>query len=888
MPEEPVPLRRRRQQLEHMLANAGVGLHWLTPEGTIVWANRIQLDMLGYSPDEYIGHNISEFHLDNGTAGDVLRRLTAGEALRNYEARVLCKDGRIRYLMINSDLLRSGGQVYTECFTQDVTDRAVAQEALRQGEERYRAFIQNSSEGIWRVELDHPIDPAWPVDEQIARAYEWAYLAECNDAMARMYRHVTAGALLGARLADLFVRSDPNNEAFLRAFVTSGYELRDAESHEHDASGDDRYFRNSLIGVIENGLLVRAWGTQRDVTRQQVMESALRESEERFSRFMKHLPGAAWIKGPNGQYVYANPEAERIFRRRLRDLKGKSDFEVFPQKTAIEFTQNDQRALQHPAGVQTVESLLHDDGPHESLVSKFPILDERGTPVLVGGIAIDITEQRRAQAALAESRERLELATRAAGIGTFDWEIPTGRLVWNEQEEAVFGLPPGTFEGTIEHWARRVHPEDLPVMQLRMSEAMALRMPEMSFAFRIWRADGAYRWIEGAARFVYSPGGAPLRMVGVNVDVTDRREMEAALRDSEERLRLAADAGNVGLWDWDILENRIVWSDRIYEFHGLERGSFGGTVQDFASLIHGDDRERVNAAIARALERREHYEIEFRALRPDGQVRWLSTSARVLYDDAGSPVRMFGAVLDTTERRDHEQRLRRSNEELEEFAFVASHDLREPLRMVNTYSELLVRRLGVVANPDLEMCREYIARGVQRMEDLLHDLLAYSRVIHGECHEEITDLRHALDKALRVLESQITETGAEIVSDNLPVLVGEETQFQQVFQNLIGNSLKYRHPDRQPRIRIHAADNGEQVKITVDDNGIGFDPKYAEHIFGLFKRLQNGYPGTGLGLAICRRIVERRGGRMWAESTPGAGSTFIFTLPQPPASTKPA
>jgi PAS domain S-box-containing protein len=870
---------QRQPQLEWMLARAGVGLHRLSEDGRILWANRTELEMLGYAQDEYVGHHVSEFHEDGRAASDILDRLTSGEGLHNYEARLVGKDGSIRHVRINGDLIREQGAVYIQCFTHDVSARVLAEEALRQSEERYRAFIQNSSEGIWRFELDYPIDPAWSADEQVTRAYEWAYLAECNDAMARMYGHETADALLGARLSDLFVRSDPKNEALLRAFVLSGYELRDVESHERDRAGNSRYFWNSLVGVVQSGMLVRAWGSQRDVTQQRAMESALRESEERFSRFMKHLPGAAWIKDLNGRYVYANPEAERIFRRTLEDLKGKSDFEVFPPATATEFTRNDHLGLQHPAGVQTIETLAHDDGLHESLVSKFPILNERGTPVLVGGIAVDITEQRRTQAALAESRERLELATRAARIGTFDWDIPTGRVIWNEQEEAVFGLQPGTFEGGIEHWAKRVYPEDLPLMQARMSEAMAQRLPDMSFTFRIVRADGAYRWIEGAARFVYSSEGTPLRMVGVNVDVTDRREIEAALRESEERLRLAADAGNVGLWDWDIPSNRVVWSDRIYEFHGVQRGTFGGTVQDFAALIHPQDKDRVNAALTRALSANEPYQVEFRTVRPDGQVRWLQTAARVLRDEAGNPVRMFGAVLDTTERRDYEERLRRSNEELEEFAFVASHDLREPLRMVSAYTELLVRRADALANPDLATYRQYILQGVRRMEDLLHDVLVYSRVIHGDDPEGITNLQSALDRALHVLHGQIVETGAVIVSDKLPFVFGEETQFEQVFQNLIGNSLKYRHPERQPRIEIRAEESGEQVTIAVVDNGIGFDPKYAEHIFGLFKRLQHDQSGTGLGLAICRRIVERCGGSIRAESTPGAGSTLIFTLP---------
>jgi PAS domain S-box-containing protein len=881
LPDELPDLRQRQHESEQMLENAGVGLYWLAHDGRILWANATELHRLGYSAPEYIGHSIAEFHPDHNTATDILGRLAAGEVLRNHQVRVRCKDGQLRHVLINSNvLLRKGEELYIQCFTHDVTDRVMAEAALRRSEERYRAFIHNSSEGIWCFELDHPINPAWHEDEQVRRAFEWAYLAECNDAMARMYGHDKAARLHGTRLSDLFVRSDPKNEAFLRAFVKSGYELRDAESHEQDRAGDDRYFRNSLIGVIESGMLVRVWGIQRDATGQHLMESALRESEERFSRFMKHLPGAAWIKNLHGQYVYANPEAERIFRHRLDDLKGKTDFDVFPQSTALEFTENDRRALQYPAGVQTIETLAHDDGPHESLVSKFPILDERNLPVFVGGVSIDITEQRRAQTALAESRDRLDLATRAAGIGTFDWEIPTGRVVWSEQEEALFGLSAGTFEGSIEHWAMRVLPEDLHVMQTRMAEAMERHTPEMRFAFRIQRADGACRWIEGAARFVYSSDRTPLRMVGVNIDVTDRREMEMALRAGEERLRLAAEAGNVGLWDWDILENRVVWSDRIYEFHGVQRGRFGGTVQDFTALIHEDDRERVGTALARALEEHEPYEIEFRTLRPVGQVRWLSTTARVLYDSQGKPVRMFGAVLDTTERRDYEERLRRSNDELEEFAFVASHDLREPMRMVNVYSDLLLRRAAGDKGPDPETCRQYIRKGVERMEELIHDLLAYSRVIHDDSQPGIIDLRRALDKAVRVLESQITEAGAEIVSDTLPVVAGDETQFEQVFQNLISNSLKYRDPGRQLRIRIRAAEDGQQMRISVADNGIGFDPKYREHIFGLFKRLQNEYPGTGLGLAICKRIVERYGGSIWAESTPGAGSTFTFAIPR--------
>jgi PAS domain S-box-containing protein len=543
------------------------------------------------------------------------------------------------------------------------------------------------------------------------------------------------------------------------------------------------------------------------------------------------------------------------------------------------------RALQEKSGYSVEFRIVRPDGTIRWISTTGKLLcDDSGRPVRMLGTTLDTSEHHVAAEQVRASEERLDLAARAGQIGTFDWDIQTGRVIWTEQEQRLFGLVPGTFEGTIEGWARRVHPEDVGRVTAQLSEAMNAHVTEVSFEFRIIRPDGEVRNIEGAGRFMYDDDGVPVRMVGVNIDVTARRMSEHALRESDERQRLAADAGKVGIWDWDIGRNKVVWSDRIYEFHGVERGSFGGTVEEFGRLVHPDDQERVSAALKGALEDRLPYEVEFRTVRPDGTVRWLSTSARVLYNDAGSPVRMLGATLDTTERRDYEERLRRSNEELEEFAFVASHDLQEPLRMVNAYTELLLRRLKVSEDPDIQDYRRYIHQGVQRMQELIQDLLAYSRVIHADGEASGTaSLQQALDKAKRVLAENIAAAGAHITSEALPLVRGEEPQLEQVFQNLLSNSLKYRHPERQPEVRISASTRDHECIVSVEDNGIGFEQKYAMRVFKLFKRLhKDEYPGTGLGLAICKRIVERHGGRIWAEGVPGQGCRFHFTLPLAP------
>ncbi len=224
--------------------------------------------------------------------------------------------------------------------------------------------------------------------------------------------------------------------------------------------------------------------------------------------------------------------------------------------------------------------------------------------------------------------------------------------------------------------------------------------------------------------------------------------------------------------------------------------------------------------------------------------------------------------------------LTRANRELEEFAYVASHDLQEPIRMVKIYTHLMLKALG---NPDptLKQYSEFVRQGAGRMEELIGDLLRFSRLVHADTPAACTaELSAALAEATSVLKNRIEESGAVLHNTPLPVVRGDARQLAHVFQNLLSNSIKYRKLVESPRIEIWAEKEDDRWVIAVRDNGIGFEQQYAERIFGLFKRLhKDEYPGTGLGLAICQRIVERYGGRMWAVSKTGQGATFYFSLP---------
>jgi light-regulated signal transduction histidine kinase (bacteriophytochrome) len=250
-------------------------------------------------------------------------------------------------------------------------------------------------------------------------------------------------------------------------------------------------------------------------------------------------------------------------------------------------------------------------------------------------------------------------------------------------------------------------------------------------------------------------------------------------------------------------------------------------------------------------------------------------------DSNDQVVRWFGTNTDITEQRRTEEKLRRINRDLEEFSYVASHDLQEPLRMVNIYTQLMLKGKDG-AKKDLDLYAGYIAEGMKRMDILIHDLLSFARSVHGddELDAGSADVAAAFQDALSVLKSRMEESGAVVRAGALPVTRGDVPQLSHVFQNILSNALKYRKADRVPEVEVSAVREGSEWIISVRDNGIGFEPKYADRIFGLFKRLhKDEYPGTGLGLAICKRIVERYGGRIWADSVPGQGSTFYVSLP---------
>jgi PAS domain S-box-containing protein len=828
-----------------------------------VW-NAAAERVFGWSAEEVIGRPLP-FIPESKRAEHALMRQRdlSGTGFSEREIERVRKDGSPIVLSVSTAPVkdRNGTVAGIISIYQDISARKASEAALRLN----GRIIESMTEGV-------------------SVATETGIITYTNAAEDRMFGYAP-GELIGKHVTVQNAYPPGENEArvqeVIRELQACGHWSGEWHNRRKDGS---EFFTQARITALQQDGRKYFVCVQEDVTEKRRAHAQLIESETRLRLALEAAQLGVWEWDIADHRVVWSDRVYEIHGLEPGSLTGRPEEigALFYSEDRDRVTQAVLDALARKSGYEIEFRIVRPDGSIRWICTIGNVVtNEAGEPVRMLGTTRDTTDEHLAADQIRANEERLDLAARAGHFGTFDWDIATGRVIWSDQQERLFGLESGAFEGGIDDWRRRLHPDDAAGVWARLEQAMQARDVEVALSHRINLPDGSVRSIEGAGRFLYDRDGRAVRMVGVNVDVTERNAAEQALRDSEERQRLAADAGKVGLWDWDIRSDSVVWSDRVYEFHGVAPGTFGGAVRDFAALVHPEDQKRVGDAIAAALQDRLPYELEFRVLRPDGETRWLTTSARVVYGDDGTPIRMLGATLDVTERHDSEERLRRSNEELEEFAFVASHDLQEPLRMINAYTELLLRRLHVKDDSEVQEYRRYIEQGVARMQELIHDLLAYSRVIHAERESRGTaDLQQALEKALRTLESRFLETGATIVGDRLPLVRGEESQFEQVFQNLLGNSLKYCHPDRTPEIRVTVSQTEHECTITIGDNGIGFDQKYSERIFKLFKRLhKDEYPGTGLGLAICKRIVERHGGRIWAEGVRDQGCRFHFTVP---------
>ncbi len=543
-------------------------------------------------------------------------------------------------------------------------------------------------------------------------------------------------------------------------------------------------------------------------------------------------------------------------------------------------------------------------------VSSAPIKNENNK--IMGAVAVvrDITEQKKTEESLRISEERLRLAQTRGGVGVWDWNTVTNDLYFTPELEQLYGLESGSIK-TYNDWRELTHPDDIEKIELERDNQIADHKP-FDLEFRIFHESGDTRWLSSRGGAIYDDNDQVIRVLGINIDITNRKKAEEILQTTLIRF-------------YKILSNMsasvlLVTSDNKVEFVNQEFCNYfylNEKPDYFIGYSSSEMTRSIKNAYRNPAETLMRIKEIVRACKPVHGEEVLMRDGKSCLRDfvplsiGGKPYGRLWLHLDMTERKKIEEKLhesntklinevndhkktelklnelvdelKRSNKELEQFAYVSSHDLQEPLRMVALFTQLLERRYKGKLDSDADDYIKFIVDGAQRMKLLIDDLLSYSRVNTKGGEFEPIELDKVMNNVLSNLQLISKENNAEIIiQEPLPTIIGDKSQMLHVFQNLIANGIKFNDKE-SPEIRVSAQEDENGWIFNVSDNGIGIAPEYQAQIFEIFKRLhdRDEYPGTGIGLAICQKIIERHGGKIWVESCKGEGSIFYFNIPNP-------
>ncbi|MBE7460013.1 MAG: PAS domain S-box protein [Zoogloeaceae bacterium] len=649
----------------------------------------------------------------------------------------------------------------------------------------------------------------------------------------------------------------------------------------------------------DRGEIVGICGIYSDVTEQRQMEARLQESEAGLRAVFENVrEGILVADADSRRFVMANPAVCRMFGYSLAEMLALSPQALHPPeihaRIAADFESMGQGQYTPGAEMPAVRK----DGSRFYIHISTTAYLHGGRPSYLG-VLRDVTEIRRAREELAASEARLRAIFENVQEGFLVADADSRRFVMANpaicrmlgcEEADLLGLTP------LDIHPPEAHPR-METSFAQMESGRFSTVPDLPTL----RKDGSLFYADiGTARYLLD--GRP-SILGVFRDVTEIRRAREALESSERRLKEAQRMAQLGNWEHDLVLDRLRWSDEIYRIFEIDPDRFGASYEAFLALVHPDDRARVNAAVAEAVARRGDYEITHRLLFPDGRVKHVREHGLTEYAADGTPLRTVGTVQDVTaqvraeeeiralndtlERRvaERTEELARANRELESFSYSVSHDLRAPLRAINGFSRILQDSEEFAVSGDSRDLLERIVRNTNRMGELIDDILEYSRASQTALKRAEVDLT-ALARDVWDAHAA-AHPGAAVRIGRLGSAWGDAATLRQVFDNLVANALKYSGKREKPEIEIGAQETPDMTTVYVRDNGTGFDMQYAGKLFGMFQRMHTDkdFPGTGVGLAICKRILERHGGRIWAEAAPDAGATFWFSLPKKPAQT---
>jgi PAS domain S-box-containing protein len=732
-----------------------------------------------------------------------------------------------------------------------------------------------------------------PAAEHIGKSVE-ELLPEVGAMQAQLFTQVIQ---TGVPLLDVELHgTTPAQPGIERDWLVSYYPLRNSDDH--------------VIGI---NIVVQ------EITQRKQQAAELAERERQLTTILANTPDVICRYSKDFRYLYISPAAERITGIPTHQFIGKTNAELGMPETYTQTWENLITQVLTTAHQQTLEFNFSFSSKIWYFYSIFiPEFAPDGSVESVLVVSRDVTERRQAEESLAKSQDWLQLSQQAGHIGAFVWDMITGDIIWTQQLEILYGLTPDGFDGTYESWRQYVHPEDLVQIEQSLQEKRD-RSEEWQRDFRIFHGQtGEIRWIAAKSRFFYDDFGQPIRMIGVNLDISDRKHTEEALRESELNYRMLADTMPQLFWTTLPDGYHEYYNQRWYDYTGLTLEETKGT--GWNHVLHPDDQQRSWEVWSESLRTGKDYEIEYRFRRYDGEYRWFLGRAFPLRDCNGQIIRWFGSCTDihdqkiALEERDRaveRERKARSQAEAanrikDEFLAVLSHELRSPLNPILGWAKLLLNRK--FDENTTRKALQTIERNAQLQTRLIEDLLDISRILRGKLSLNITPVNlvtiaEAAIETVR-LAAEAKGINVQLIVASIPYtefqIAGDAARLQQIVWNLLTNAVKFTPNGGRVEVKLDyvlsnlndelgdsTTQNSQRfVQIQVSDTGKGIAPEFVPHVFDYFRQADSSttrkFGGLGLGLAIVRHLAELHGGTVKADSQgEGKGATFIVTLPLP-------
>ncbi len=862
---------------------------WDLKTGKILWTPYHEI-IFGYEPGrgKYLYEEWRErIHSEDlaGVEEDLIRAKTEK---RNYEGeyRVIWPDKSLRWVFSLGRFLYQEDGIAARMvgMSIDITDR-------KQSEERFRVSQELSLDAfaILRSLRD---DSGYIVD------FEWIYL---NPKAGEILKNQPE-KLVGQTLLSVLPGNKYDSEMFDRyvRVVESG-EPHDIEIF-YDSEGIRGWFRNMAV-KLDDGIAIFF----SDITERKYAEIAIKESEKRYATLAQLSPVGIFRCDRSGNCFYVNESWLLMTGLSCEEAKGNGWVRAIHPDDFPRVEEQWRRLIGEHLAFELEYRLRKPDGSNIWVLGQaLPEIETQGEIISYIGTVTDISaskqneaQRREAERALRESQRFIQrIAETTPGL-LYIYDLKEGRNIYvNGQVSTILGYDQSYIQGIfVAQLLEHFHPDDVIQRSDFLRRLEASQDNEVySFEFRFLCGDGQWRWLcSYETVFSRDSQGKPLEILGIALDVSQRKLAEIDLYKANERYQLATAAVNCLIYDVDLTSRTVERTAAMADIVGYTPEEADLSIDWWTSIIHPDDVNDLLRRFYLKLKTVDRYSEEYRVRHKCGDYRWVRDQGLLVRDIEGTPIRMVGSTTDITEakeaqleleRQERELRqltelLKKRNQELDGFAYIVSHDLKAPLRAIANLSEWIEEDLEGILSEDNRQQMALLRQRVYRMESLINGLLDYSRAGRDQLTAQDVNVENLL---VEIIDSLSPPKSFEIlVTSPMPRFTAKRLLLSQVFANLIGNAIKHHHR-AGGKIIIGVRDEGDFYQFTVQDDGPGIPPEYHAKIFGIFQTLKDteSNESTGLGLSIVKRIIETEGGAIELESAPGKGSRFRFTWPKYP------